>query len=316
MEMDKNGVTDEMLAAFIDGNATADEIRVILRAAKRDSRMRELLSLTAPDPSVLPMLAEAAAGARDNFCNIRCEQYVLEYFGISVPEEELVAKSTSEEWLKEGGTPLFRMGSLCAAYGLSVSRKYDATPENIREALRQGYQVIVAVDGGEIDGDEGAEALEDAVIGKIPDHALVVLSVDGRQVVCFNPYRDTEPQMISMDRFLDAWDDANGYMVKVNTREAVAKNYVPAPLDLSEVELPSSLRELTEAIAENTHECWSKGRLDEGWTYGPERNDALRKHPDLLPYSDLSEGEKEYDRVTAMNAIKLIVKLGYKIEKQ
>ena len=125
---------------------------------KRDSRMRELLTLTAPDPPVLPMLAEAAADTRDNFCNIRCEQYVLQYFGVSVSEEELVAKSTSEEWLKEGGIPLFRMGSLCAAYGLSVSWRYDATSDDIREALRQGYQVIVAVDGGEIDGDEGAEA--------------------------------------------------------------------------------------------------------------------------------------------------------------
>ena len=104
-------------------------------------------------------------------------------------------------------------------------------------------------------------------------------------------------------------------MDKINDKESIAKTYSPAPLDLSDITLPESLTELTEAIAENTHEIWSQSRLKEGWTYGPERNDPLLKHPGLLPYSYLSEIEKEYDRATAMNAIKLIVKLGYKIEK-
>lgn len=96
----------------------------------------------------------------------------------------------------------------------------------------------------------------------------------------------------------------------------VVSKYTPAPLDLSNVALPDSLLELTEAIAENTHEVWAQGRLSEGWTYGPERDDAQKKHPDLVPYANLPEIEKEYDRATAMNAIKLIVKLGYRIEKR
>ena len=115
---------------------------------------------------------------------------------------------------------------------------------------------------------------------------------------------------------MDAWEDSDFYMVKVNTLEAVAQTYKPAPLDLSDVSLPESLTELTEAIAENTHEVWSQSRIAEGWTYGPVRDEDTRKHPDLLPYSDLPDSEKEYDRATAMNAIKLIVKLGYRIEKK
>lgn len=92
--------------------------------------------------------------------------------------------------------------------------------------------------------------------------------------------------------------------------------YTPKPIDLSDVRLPESLMELTEAIAENTHEVWAQNRMNEGWSFGPERNDVQRKHPDLVPYCDLAEGEKDLDRATAMNTIKLIVKLGYKIEKQ
>ena len=98
-------------------------------------------------------------------------------------------------------------------------------------------------------------------------------------------------------------------------KDEIAKTYRPAPVDLSEISLPDSLGELTEAIAENTHEVWSRNRMKEGWTYGPERDDKALKHPGLVPYSCLSEGEKDYDRATAMNAIKLIVKLGYRIEK-
>lgn len=104
-------------------------------------------------------------------------------------------------------------------------------------------------------------------------------------------------------------------MAQKQSLKALAAGYQPAPIDLSDVVLPESLLALTEAVAENTHEVWSQSRLSEGWTYGPRRNDAKRKHPCLIPYADLPEVEKAYDRNTAMNAIKLIVKLGYRIEK-
>ena len=314
MEMDKHQLTDELIAAFLEGNVTPVEAEMVLTAARKDRRLREYLAIAGSGPDILPMLAQAAETEHDNRCNIRCEQYVLQRFGITVPETELARKAAEADWLKEDGTPLFQIGNLCADNGLSVARQYNATVEDIRAALADGYEVIVAVDRSEIDGDIRQEMMEDVFIGKIPDHSLVVLSI-GNEIVCYNPFHGEAPQMIPEDRFIDAWDDSNYYMVKINTKEAVAKTYTPAPLDLSDVTLPESLTALPEAIAENTHEIWSQSRLNEGWTYGPERDDALLKHPDLLPYSDLPEGEKEYDRATAMNAIKLIVKLGYKIEK-
>lgn len=94
-----------------------------------------------------------------------------------------------------------------------------------------------------------------------------------------------------------------------------ATEYVPSPAVLDDVNLPESLVDLTEAIAKNTHDTWAKARMDQGWTYGPMRNDIQKKHPDLIPYSCLSDEEKEYDRASAMSAIKLIVKLGYSIHK-
>lgn len=94
------------------------------------------------------------------------------------------------------------------------------------------------------------------------------------------------------------------------------KTYTPKPIDLSDINLPQELDELREAIAENIHEVWSAGRIKEGWSYGPERDDKHKKHPDLIPYSQLPDGEKEYDRETAMNTIKLVIKLGYDLVKR
>lgn len=90
-------------------------------------------------------------------------------------------------------------------------------------------------------------------------------------------------------------------------------SYNPNPIDLSDVTLDSSLESLVEALAENVHDTWAKGRIDDGWTYGPERDDAKKHHPCLVPYNELPESEKEYDRNTAISTLKFIVKKGYGI---
>ena len=93
-------------------------------------------------------------------------------------------------------------------------------------------------------------------------------------------------------------------------------DYTPEPMDLSSVDLPESLIQLSERIAENVHEVWAKARIDEGWTYGEKRDDIHKKHPCLMPYDELPEEEKEYDRNTAMNTIKMVKKLGFRIERE
>ncbi|MBO5510819.1 MAG: Ryanodine receptor Ryr [Clostridia bacterium] len=92
--------------------------------------------------------------------------------------------------------------------------------------------------------------------------------------------------------------------------------YKPQPIDTSSVELPDDIRELGELIARNTHEVWSEGRIRDGWTYGEKRDDVQKTHPCLIPYEDLPEIEKEYDRNTSMETLKLIISLGYTIKKE
>ena len=93
------------------------------------------------------------------------------------------------------------------------------------------------------------------------------------------------------------------------------KQYIPKPIDTTDVVLPKELEQLAECLAHNVHETWAQGRLEDGWQYGTVRNDELKLHPGLVDYSMLSEEEKDYDRVTSVGTLKLIIKLGWRIEK-
>jgi hypothetical protein len=91
--------------------------------------------------------------------------------------------------------------------------------------------------------------------------------------------------------------------------------YTPHPIETSDITLSPELLELTEKIAANVHDVWAATRIADGWTYGAVRNDALKQHPCLVPYDELPESEKEYDRKTAMETLRLIGKLGFEILK-
>lgn len=91
--------------------------------------------------------------------------------------------------------------------------------------------------------------------------------------------------------------------------------YQPAPIDTSRIKLRDDLLELRERLAENTHDVWAAQRLAEGWTYGLTRDDAAKKHPDLIPYADLPDTEKQYDRDAAMETLKAIIALRCRIER-
>lgn len=102
-------------------------------------------------------------------------------------------------------------------------------------------------------------------------------------------------------------------MAKKKAPAAAPTPYAPKPLDTTGVVLPPSLQELLEKLAHNTHEAWAATRLAQGWTYGPTRNDAAKHHPCLVPYDQLTEAEKDLDRVTARETLKAILLLGYTI---
>lgn len=91
--------------------------------------------------------------------------------------------------------------------------------------------------------------------------------------------------------------------------------YKPEPIDTSDVVLSEELTELKEQLAKNVHEVWAEGRINDGWVYGEVRDDEKKTTPCLVPYEQLSEREKDFDRNTAYETLKLIKALGFDIVK-
>lgn len=309
---DKHHISDEQLAAYLDGNLSMEEMREVLGAMADDKELREVAEIAlgvgeeAAAFDVLPMM-EMAAESGDNICGVLCEAYILHRRDVPFEQTELLDIARKNHWLSPQGSPLHSIGQLLAHYGQMVVRKYDATTDDISAALSLDNDVIVAVDADKMYA--GRRDDEDA-----PNHAVVVTEIDdeAQTVKIFDP-QEKEPQSIPLPMFVAAWRESRNYMVRVLQ---TVEDYKPQPIKLDDIPLGDDLLELQEAIAENAHDVWAAARINEEWSYGPVRDDAEKKHPDLVPYSALPDSEKEYDRIMALNTIKLVKKLGFDIVKK
>ena len=304
-----NAYYDNLLAAYLDGSASPAETSELLAELRVDPTLHEMASvamdLDEANEESYPMLCMAAE-TDDNLCDFLCELFILRGHQIPVNESELLDNARKNRWVQPSGTPLHAIGQLLAANGLMVTRRYDASLNDIQKALSANNEVIAVVDSDKLYPERPDE--EDA-----PNHAVVVVALDepNNSITLFEPDAYTTLDF-SLADFLLGWKESRNYMVRILRSAA---DYEPQPLNLDDIVLTDDLLELQEAIAENAHEVWAAARKQEGWTYGKVRNDALKQHPDLLPYSALSDSEKEYDRIMAFNTIKLVQKLGWKIKK-
>ena len=323
--MDSN-IPTEVLAAYLDGNATANETQMILDAMAEDAELNELLHISqcvdaelgmvGEELEILPMTAMAATCKESNYCCLECEKYILRQLEMDYDAESLLKDAVQNKWLKEKGTALHHIGRHLEKRGLVVVRRYHCTLEDITEALQAGDGVIAAVDGGELTGDVLSEWHEDRWVGEIPDHTVVVKAYHPKEktIEIYNPDSPKEIDTYSVSRFLDAWKDSKNYLVTINKKDM--KTYDPKPLDLSQIELPEELKELREALAENAHDVWAVERMAQGWTYGPKRDDDKKETPCMVPYSQLPESEKKFDRDMAESSLKLVKAVGYDIIKK
>lgn len=321
-----NNISAEVLAAFLDGNATAQESNEIIGALSEDARLRELLDISQAvdadmglilqDSDLLPMTAMAATCDEENYCSLECEKYVLRRLNIEFDEQQLLENAIHNGWQRQDGTALHNVGRHLEANGLVVTRRYKSSISDIAQALYEGDNVIVAVDGGELIGNGVEELLEDILISQIPDHVVVVLSLDteNKTITIFDPNSSNQEDTYALEQFEDAWNDSKNYMLTITSN--TMKTYIPQPIDLTDVELAEELYELREAIAENAHDVWAAERQAQGWTYGPQRDDQKKETPCMVAYSQLPDSEKKFDREMAMNTLKLLSKLGYDIVKR
>ena len=315
---DKNQISDELLAAFLDGNTNAEDTMRVLNAAEQDMELQEIIRIASEvdedmaitvKPTIIPMTAMAAKKKETYLCDIECEEFVLHQFGIEVTHKSLLDTAYKNCWLKDKGMPLYNIGRLLEKNNLPVSRRYNSTIEEVVRLLSAGNQLIAVVDDTLL-GNAQSSA------NQHPNHAVAVssISVETDEIILFNPNTDEELTKYSISSFMEAWRQSNNYLVVINTTDRFI--YEPSPIGLDDVELSEDLSELQEAIAENAHEIWAKNRRNQGWSYGPERNDQKKETPDMIPYCNLPESEKLYDREMAMQTLKLVKKLGFEIVKK
>ena len=348
---DKANISDELLASYAEGNASQDE-RMVMRqylmdnpdelesvvmmmdedygldidggpnstscpgnfSMRLDALYDEVTSkeTCCPSHKILPATAMAAQNIIDNQCGVRCEGIALRRLGIDITDEELLEESKKEGWLQSEGTALYNIGRLAGKHGMGVAHRYGCSLDDIRAELQAGHVVLATVDGGELIGDIVAERIEDLEVGEIPDHVVVVESVNDDTVTICDTSTPQKYDTYPTGQFLDAWADSAFYLITISK----GNDYEPHPIDLSDVDISDDLIELREAIAENAHEVWAFNRKKDGWRYGPTRDDVNKLHPDMISYSQLPESEKLYDREMAINTIKLVKKLGWDIIKR
>lgn len=262
-----------------------------------------------------------AADDGNNLCDFQCELFILQQEGIVVPEEVLAEQSKKNYWLRNQGTPLYHVGRLLGSKeladntntnGFLVSRVYDANWNELVASVVGHY--VIAVVNGEILEPKGLNNHKIVSLKDDANHAVVVLSVstDNDTITLFNPVNGQKETVYGIQAFKDAWAESKNYMVSVRRRK-FREEYIPQPIDVSMISLEADLEELTEMIAENAHDIWAIQRMEKGWTYGKERDDKMKKNPDMVPYDQLSEPEKDYDRKMAIGTLKLVKRLGYRI---
>ena len=337
------------MSRFYTGNLTGDEFKMVLMAAEKDPELREEIEIMSSisdqlmdirikraekpqakigkddklrpgtdagirpsariisiQPSYVPMMLKAAQNkdlkaASD--CVVRCEHEILKSYQPEVSLESLRKLSEDNKWLQDGGTPLYNIGRILENYKLSIVRRYDCDLDTISQELHGGCQVIVAVNAEKLYGQKDE--------GQVPNHAVVVRSIDKNTITLFDPQYQREDNY-EANQFFTAWKDSQFYMV--SAAERGLREYVPQPIDVSDFPLEGELKDLIDAIAENNHEVWAEDRKKEGIVYGPVRDE--KHNPDMVPYSDLPDTEKKYDIKAAKGILELVQRLGYEIKKK
>lgn len=220
-----NGISEEMLASFLDGTASSAETQMILDALPHSAELKEIigiavgvdrdLALGFHAGDKLPVSAYAASSGDSNLCCWMCEKHILQRRGIPFNEESLLAHAEENKWHCESGTTLNNVGRYLEEVGATIERRFRCDIKDIVEALNDNKDVIVAVDGGELLGDLWLEVMEDIFDGEQPDHTVVVLScdMDSGTISVYDPNSPNETDCYPLTQFMDAWNDSKNYMV-------------------------------------------------------------------------------------------------------
>ncbi len=226
MDKNRDHISSELIAAFLDGNTDASETLDIIGAFREDEELREIMrislevdnemGLSSSEMDILPVTAMAASCGEENCCSLECEKFILNRRGIPFDERELFANALKNKWLREEGTALNDVGRHLESGGLHVERRFHCELTDIASALASGADVIAGVDGGELLSYGKDEQAEDMYIGQIPDHTVVILSCSEGKITIYDPDSTNPHDEYSFAQFSEAWADSRNYLVIIS----------------------------------------------------------------------------------------------------
>lgn len=324
-------ITNDIMERFLQGQTSVEETAEIMMAIAVNPELEEMvvnhrrMAYTQEQMedygSFIP-ISSMAADDGQNLCDFQCETYILKAFGKEIVESTLAKESRQNYWLRGEGTPLYNMGKLLERNGFLVNRRFDATLDELEEALKD-HKVIVVVNGDTLSGKEIDIFAENFSFEDNPNHAVVVLSVDKEigKVTIYNPAVQEDATVYDLDKFESAWGESRHYMVTARAK-LFREEYEPQPIDVSNIKLNDELEDLIEVIAEDLHDVWAVNKIKDnpGITYAPlDSNGHEEKGHShfLVPYfmlqDDDKRNDKKNDRDNATAAIKLLKRLGYRL---
>ncbi len=320
----KKSISTELLDRFLIGDTSPEETMMILEQMAFDPTLqeyavtRERLNYEQElhnDYSCFLPIRQMAADDGNNLCDFQCETYLLKKHGISFKDDQLAEEAKANYWLGSQGTPLYNVGKMMESYGLLVWRVYDADIKTLSDALDR-HDAIVVVNSMTLEGKGDDNPFSD----ENPNHAVIVLAIDSQdgKVTLFNPSTGNESDIYNLEVFTQAWSESKNYLVLVREKE-YEHEFIPQPIDVSGVTLSADLLQLTDTIAENAHNVWAakKIRDNPGIRYAPLEKDGNERNGNynhyLLPYAELPEEDRLPDIDMALNTIKLLKRLGYRI---
>ena len=247
-----SSISDELLAAYLDGNTSTIENIIIESSLKDDADFAEVSEILSDmpfldNPSFSDVLEDILSptyilaqqtiddimepnGTTPDIqqqypdtCAIKSQQIILNEFGIDVNEDQLVQFSYEQGWYHADGTGTSAedVGNLLESANIPVTRQANANVFNLVSELSQGHKVIVGVDSGELWGNKLIGWLNDFFNGDTPDHALIVAGIDTSDtdnimVIVDDPGSGDYHKAYPLDQFMDAWSDAQCYMVSTD----------------------------------------------------------------------------------------------------
>lgn len=313
---------------FLTGEADYEETAEVLLNIAQDKewkeafidikRDRETIQLQEEYGAFIPASSMAADDGR-NLCDVQCELHILRLAGIDVDLDSQIEESRSNYWLRDMGTPLFSMGKILEKNGFMVHRKYVEDSASALDFLLGSIKdemAIAVVNGNYLDGIDYTS--DNFSLVDCPNHAVVVsaISLEDRKVVLYNPAESEESTEYDLDAFLSAWAESKYYLVTARPKKTPVE-YDPQPFDVSEITLSDELINVGEMLCEDAHDRWGarKKEDDPNIRYAPKIGNEEQKGCNhfFVPYSMLSEKDKDYDRDLVFGSLKLLKRLGFRL---